>query len=176
MIRARLTVMLATLTTAFWLTSCASTPARPKPPVQPKPTWTEEVSTHLPDTEDRTEHDEFQGEDNVSEWYPNRQAAMHVVYCFLPGGMIDATCTVPKEHCELWQLKVTGFKEGFPPRGFYTYIPEGTYTLTVTNNPDVGVIKDEGQLTVGYWANTKNGGFVVVRTYPEAQTVVDWRR
>ena len=75
--------------------------ASPPPLEQPKPTYTE-LTTHLPDTDAKGEHDETQAEGITTEWYPNKQAPQQIIYRFPDGGMIDSTCLVPAKLCRHW--------------------------------------------------------------------------
>lgn len=74
-------------------------------------------------------------------------------------------------------MKVTGFRPGRMPHGFQIPLPEGTYTLTATEDPWIAVMKNEDQLTVGYWVVNRSGhGAAVVKTYAEAETLRDYEQ
>jgi hypothetical protein len=156
------TVLIACLV----LVGCASTPAYHQQ-------WTE-VTSHLPDTDIKGEHDSVETADGIkTDFYPNRKMAQQIVYRFPQGGMIDTVCVTHSYPCGNWSMRITGFRPGHMPAGWMN-IPEGTYTLTPTSDPYVEVMKNEDQLTVGYWAVNRHGrGAGVVRTYPEAQTVTN---
>jgi hypothetical protein len=155
------------LLAALWVCGCASQPAYHRQ-------WTE-VTSHLPDADSKAEHDDVESADGIkTEYYPNRQTPQRITYRFPHGGIIDSRCLTGELHCRHWEMKVTGFRPGYQPPGFRIDMAEGIYTLTATDDPWVAVMKNEDQMTVGYWATNRHGrGVGVVRTYPEAQTVTN---
>lgn len=136
--------------------------------------WTE-VTTHLPDVEGKAEHDEVQNaEGTTTEYYPNRQTPQRITYRFPQGGFIEVRCLTGELHCRHWEMKVIGFRPGVPPAGFHVYLAEGVYTLTATEDPWVEVVKNQDQLTIGYWVSNRHGqGAAMVKTYAEAVSLRD---
>lgn len=127
----------------FLLTSCAST---------------RQVTTHLEDAQGVPAHDEQQGAGMTIEYFPNQSAPDRISTRFDAGGMLDAICDSQARPCTQWKFKATGFRQDHLPKGWLIALPEGTYTLTGTDDPNIAVLKDANtQQTVAYWVNNKNG-------------------
>jgi hypothetical protein len=115
-------------------------------------------------------HDEERNGNVTVEYFPDKTSPDRINSRLDEGGMIDAVCDSPNHSpCAEWTFKATGFRQDHLPKGWSVALPEGTYRLTGSNNPNIAVMKDaSSQQTVAYYVSNPSGAWIV-GTLDEAQ-------
>lgn len=139
-------VLALVLVGCFLLTSCAAQQQQ-------------SLITHLEDAPGLPEHDEEQVAGQTIQYFPSKTSPDRVSTRYDGGGMLDAVCDSPAHNpCTQWKFKATGFRQDHLPKGWSVALPEGTYTLTGSDDPNIAVLKDaNSQQTIAYWVNNPNG-------------------
>jgi hypothetical protein len=147
------------LAALFLLTSCAAQKQQ-------------SLTTHLADAPGLPEHDEEQTAGQTSQFFPSKTFPDRITTRYDAGGMVEAVCDTPGQlPCRQWKFNATGFRQDHLPAGWTVAIPEGTYTLTGSDDPNIAVFKDaSSQQTVAYFVKNPNGnGTWIVGSLAEAQ-------